>query len=124
MSGIRQGWAVLGLGVLFLVFAAVLLTKDIYADEAPQYGDAAVSGSGDSCGSAYDIVFLRGDGDMGGETPDNQSDINAQCVRAAGTYVAGGTVVGTLALVCLVGGAVGVDRARRDPASTSVSGRA
>lgn len=118
MRGASRRWAAVGLGVLMLVIAALLLMKDVYADEAAQYTGAEPADGRDSCGSAYDIVLLKGDGEMGGETPDNQAQINAQCVRTAGRYVVAGTGVGTLGLVVLLGAGVALDRAqsRRDTA--------
>jgi len=66
-----------------------LFTLDIYADHGRLYaGQTRPDGTSSSCGSAYDVALLRGDGFMGGEVPTNQGLINQQCVTKASRAVA------------------------------------
>lgn len=92
-------FVLLGLSLWFL-------TADVYADQHKQYsGESAPGESRNFCGSAYDVVLLKGDGFMGGEVPVNQAVLDKQCVEKAGRSVAigsalagAGVVVGLLAL--------------------------
>jgi hypothetical protein len=55
----------------------------VYADDSSHF-----------CGSAYDVVLLKGDGFMGGELPANQRALDRQCVRKAGRMVTLGSAMG------------------------------
>ena len=90
----------LAVAIGMLIAGAWLLLLDVHADQ-PRDGDDQVA----FCGSAYDVVLLRGDGDMGGEPVLNQAAIDMECVRKAGRAVVAGTAAGTAGLV-LIGVAV------------------
>jgi hypothetical protein len=90
------------LAAVMFGLALWLLTLDIYADQGRQYaGDSKSDGTHSSCGSAYDVALLRGDGFMGGEVPENQDLLNRQCVVKASRSVAlaSGAAVSGLALI-------------------------
>ena len=75
---------------LLVVVALWCFVRDVHVD---------VGGRNAFCGSAYDVVLLKGDGYMGGEPPANQQEVDRACVVAAGRYVAAGSAVAGVAVV-------------------------
>lgn len=74
-TAVRRG-AALTLAGVALGLAVWFWTLDIYSS-------VSNPGSPDPpfCGSAYDIVLLKGDGYMGGEYAPNQDAIDQDCMR-------------------------------------------
>ena len=66
------------------------------------------------CGSAYDVVFLKKDGYMGGEMPPNQDRIDAACRIRSRKYVATAAGSGALGLVLLVPLGLALHRRRHE----------
>ena len=65
------------------------------------------------CGSAYDVVFLKKDGYMGGEVPANQDRIDAACIARARKFVAAAAASGALGVGLLVPLGFALRRGRR-----------
>jgi hypothetical protein len=89
------------------VAAGWLLTKDVYSDTSARYEKGPTgfeTTSPSRCGAAYDVIWLEGDGFMGGEPPVNQSVLNKECVQKAGTRVSVAMLL-TGGGVVLLGGA-------------------
>jgi hypothetical protein len=87
------------ISLVLLLAGVVLLTWDVHADD-PRSGEPASMPA--ACGSAYDVVLLRGYGDMGGEPVDNQPELDAQCVRNSGRLVVRGVAAGSAGVVLLL----------------------
>lgn len=90
----RTGLLALAVVTCFVV-AVWLYTYDV---------DVAIDGNGGPgagsfCGSAYDVVFLKKDGYMGGEMPPNQDRIDAACIDKAEKFVWAAGAVGALGVV-------------------------
>ncbi|HEY9564598.1 MAG TPA: hypothetical protein VIR30_12590 [Nocardioides sp.] len=85
----------LGLGLILaaVVVFTVLFTADLEVDEPNVDGFPAAS-----CGSAYDVAFIKGDGFMGGEVPINQDAIDRKCVDKAQLYVGASVLAGGVLL--------------------------
>ena len=76
------------------------------------------------CGSAYDVVLLKGNGYLGGEVPANQRAIDSACVRKAGRALAFGGVGGLLGVSLAAHVAPPLERRRvrlRETPSASVA---
>lgn len=107
----------LALAVVLLGAALWLFTLDVYSDTGRQYdGVQAPPAGGSFCGSAYDVTLLEGDGYLGGEIPDNQAQLDRECVRKAGVSVAAASVFGTLGAGLLA--LTLLRRRTREPAGT------
>ena len=74
-----------------LLGAVPLYTYDVHV---PITGNGPPKDS--FCGSAYDVVFLKKDGYMGGEVPANQDRIDAACIARARKFVAAAAASATL----------------------------
>jgi hypothetical protein len=79
------------LAPIALVGSLVLLTKDI---SVPIQGNGAADDS--SCGSAYDVTFIKRDGYLGGEYPPNQDEIDSACASRSRRYAYPGAALGLL----------------------------
>jgi len=101
-----QRVALWALACLLLALSAWLLTTDVYAKPPEDFVGATRS----FCGSAYDVVLLKGDGYMGGEVPVNQPEIDRQCVAASGRVVALGAALGGAGVTVVLGALVGTHR--------------
>lgn len=110
----RNLWnaGIVAAAMVLLLAGPVLLTWDVHADDPPGWGDPTDVGPA-FCGSAYDVVLLRGDGYMGGEIPSNQEELDAQCVRRSGRLVVLGVASCTAGLVLWLCTIVGWWRATR-----------
>src|SRR5690349_6941083 len=67
-------------------------TLDVHVNERGSDGGPAF------CGSAYDVVLLKGNGFTGGEVPTKQRAIDSSCVRKAGWDLVIGGLVGVLGM--------------------------
>jgi hypothetical protein len=77
--------------------AVMLYTYDVHV---PITGSGAPDDS--FCGSAYDVVFLKKDGYMGGEMPPNQDRIDAACISRSKKFVGASFAAAGLGLVLLM----------------------
>jgi hypothetical protein len=82
--------AATALAAMGFVWFVWLWTLDVHVKEHNVDGVPAF------CGSAYDVVLLKGNGHMGGEVPANQRAIDSVCVRKAGRDLVIGTIGGVL----------------------------
>jgi hypothetical protein len=77
--------------------AVVLYTYDVHV---PITGNGPPKDS--FCGSAYDVVFLKKDGYMGGEIPPNQDRIDHACISRSRKFVAASFGAGVLGMLLLL----------------------
>jgi hypothetical protein len=107
------------LALAAFVVATWLLTKDVYSDSNVKFTGGSNPTKQAHCGAPYDVIWLEGDGFMGGEWADNQPILNRECVKKAGLRVS--VAMGlTGAGVVLLGAAIyqrTTDRRRRDEVS-------
>lgn len=92
------------LAVAAFVAFAWLWTFDVSVSEHNVDGEAAF------CGSAYDVILLKGNGYMGGEVPSNQRAIDRACVKKAGRDLLAGGAAGVVGLAAAVYVAVSLHR--------------
>jgi hypothetical protein len=108
MSGMTRVSVLVAAVLASFVAAVWLYTYDVHV---PITGNGPANDS--FCGSAYDVVFLKEDGYMGGEMPPNQEEIDAACLTRAKKYVAAAAGAGLLGTGLLV--PLGLAFRRRPP---------
>lgn len=116
----RKAALLLGLALAAFVVATWLLTKDVYSDSNVKFTGGSNPTEHAHCGAPYDVIWLQGDGFMGGEWADNQPILNRECVKKAGLRVSLAMGLAGAGAVMLGAGIyqASTDRRRRDQASS------
>lgn len=116
--GIRRiTWLLLIVAATAFAASVWLLTQDVYSDSNAEFSGVSGHGEASFCGAAYDVIWLEGDGFMGGEVAANQALLDKQCVKNAGKQVSLASALAGAGLVLLALGVKGVASDKKRSAS-------